>query len=479
MKNRITDYILALLSLVLGCYASPINKASFKTLEKFSCKHNEKNNCFPFIIYSDISNYKALSQIVYTMRFRNYTYIPQISQNLEVSEDFVYDASFANIEDPSTFNYNNINYTLYSERTSVINNMGLKFGMITFDIHELPQDINSIVIQITCPSSVENLFEYFEIEVFSYEQPKDPSNISVDIPSNHYFYWLAEKNGPTNQKIIFNKSNSFYLELSPDIISLNATVSFFKRTDNPNLEPVEIATFENETQKDIKSVFSFNVEDPYTFIMMNINYNATADNHTSLIGAYTNQTLFMLKYKTTREVNTELIPLDWTIKKISPFNDKTKTTIRFPPVVAKNGLKLNKVAYIIRVYELDFMHAFFDENVTLPFNFIIDPLHVYSKIYNETPTEEIEITFFLDRGYYVYDLVAYVENGEHIEFTKTALFFFDVIYSEWEPLIVLASIVVGLLIITGGYATIRKKIYKQKHLTQSGDFQTVESLNQE
>ena len=414
------------------------------------------------------------------MRFRNYVYKPNTSSFLNESDNFKYEATFVNMTDPLTFNYTSINYTTYSNYTSVINNTALKFGMATFNVQALSQETeaNYIVIQITEPSSKGTVFESFEIEIFSYEKLNSSNVDIINFPENHYFYWLAgNDDGIINQTFTFNNAEYLYLELSP--IPLKGNVSFFGKTSS-DFGLVELTNVTNGTQND-KIILSVNIKGDFSQILMNVVYNSTEQAQIPMLGWDTNQMLCMLKYQTTEPVGTELVQLDWNVTDTHPVNDKTETTIRFPPIVAKNGLKLNKVIYIVRVYEFDYMsYDFYTEGATLPFNFITEPQSVYSKMYTDNKEQEIKISFFLDRGYFVYDIVAYVEtNNNYFEFMKTTLFVFDVIYSEWEPLIVLASIVVGLLLLTGGYVTISKRIYRKRNLAQSGDFQSVESLNAE
>ena len=155
MKQRIKDHILLLLSLAVSCYAFQLQEVPFQKPISPQCTHSSENSCFPFIIYSRIDNFAELSQIVYTMRFRNYVYKPNTSSFLNESDNFKYEATFVNMTDPLTFNYTSINYTTYSNYTSVINNTALKFGMATFNVQALSQETeaNYIVIQITEPSS--------------------------------------------------------------------------------------------------------------------------------------------------------------------------------------------------------------------------------------------------------------------------------------------------------------------------------------
>ena len=155
MKNRINVYILVFLSLVLGCYASQPHAAKFKLQESFSCQPSATESCFPFIIHSKPENFRDLSQIVYTIRMNNPSYKETVSY-LNQSEYFEYHAGFAQIDDPLTFDYSNINYTEYINYTTVVSNTAMKFWMTKFDIGTFPteKEVNSVVIQIWGPQEV-------------------------------------------------------------------------------------------------------------------------------------------------------------------------------------------------------------------------------------------------------------------------------------------------------------------------------------
>lgn len=480
MKNRINVYILVFLSLVLGCYASQPHAAKFKLQESFSCQPSATESCFPFIIHSKPENFRDLSQIVYTIRMNNPSYKETVSY-LNQSEYFEYHAGFAQIDDPLTFDYSNINYTEYINYTTVVSNTAMKFWMTKFDIGTFPteKEVNSVVIQIWCPQEVESLFKSFEFEVFSYEQPKDDSTFT-DIPENYYFYWLTPLNEVIHQSFTFKPtSGQFYLEFLPDNNTVNATITFYGKTE-PNSVPLEIKSFQYQNLSDIKSVFY--IPHTYNIITMNITVNNTTEitAYQGLLGYDMGQFLWTLRYTTENRQAAELLPLNWEMppKELPSYNDKTETTIKFPPIALKNEGPISKVIYTIRVYEYDYeYYMFFDYEKILPFNFRANPFLVYTKEFTQNPKKEIELSIFLDRGSYTFDIIAYVEYSNHVDYLKSPVYFFDVIYSEWLPLIVLASIVVGLLVLTGGYVTISKRIYKKKHLAQSGDLQAVERLN--
>lgn len=482
MKNRINVYIFVLLSSVLGCYASQSHSAKFNNLEDFACQPSANETCFPFIIYSQPENFRSLSQIVYTIRMKNFAY-KETTTYLNKSEYFEYQAGFAQIDDPSTFNYDSINYTAFTNYTSIVNNTAMKSALAKLDIGNFPTEtkVNYVVIRIWCPQDVENLFKSFEFEVFSYEQPKDDSTFTMSIPENHYFYWLTPKTVEINQSFKFERKDFFYLELSPDNNTLNASITFYGITSDYS-EISEIKTFQYKNLSDIKNVYYFKPDSKFSTITMNI----TVDNTTAtlmykgLLGYDMNQFLCMFKYTTQSWGANELLPLAWEmpLEELESYNDKTTTTIKFPPLKLKNEGKISKIVYIIRLFGYDFYYSdFFETGKTLPFNFIPNPFFVYTKEYTEIPKDKIKLGFFLDRGSYTFDIIAYVEYDNHVDFMKSPMYFFDVIYSEWLPLIVLASIVVGLLVLTGGYVTISKRIYKKKHLAQSGDLQAVERLN--
>ena len=480
MKNRINVYILVLLSLVIGCYASQPHAVKFNKLESFSCQPSATESCFPLIIYSQLDNFKDLSQVVYTIRINKPSY-KETTSYLNQSEYFEYQAGFAQIDDPSTFDYSSMNYNEYVNYTTIISNTAMKSGLVKFDIGTFPTktQMNSVVIKISCPKSVESLFKSFDFDVFSYEQPKDDSTFTMDIPQNHYFYWLSPKTEVINQSFTFEPKGPFYIELLPDNYTLNATITFYGKTDSSSA-PLEINSFQYQNLSDIKSVYY--IPNTYNIITMNITVDNTTGNfaYEGLLGYNLGQFLWMLRYITEDKGAAELLPFNWEMppRDLTTYNDKTKTTIKFPPIALKDEGPISKVIYTIRVYVYDFEYSmFYDYEKVLPFNFIAEPFFVYNKEFTEIPKKDIELSFFLDRGSYTFDIIAYVEYSNHVDYLKSPMYFFDVIYSEWTPLIVLASIVVGLLVLTGGYVTISKRIYKKKHLAQSGDLQAVERLN--
>lgn len=479
MKNRINVYILVLLSLVLGCYASQPHAVKFNKQEGFSCQPSE-TDCFPIIIHSQLDNFKDLSQVVYTIRMNNSVY-KERTNYLNMGEHFIYEAGFAQIGNSSPFNDSSINYTSFTNYTKIVNNTAMKSGLVKFDIGTFPTDttVNSVVIKISCPKNVENLFKSLDFEVFSYEQPKDDSTYTMDNLENLYFYWLTPKTEVISQSFTFHPNNPFYLEFLPDNNTINATITFYGKT-NSNPVLTEIKAFQYQSLSDIKSVYY--ITDIYDTITMNITVDNTTEipMYQGLLGFDMDQFLWTLRYTTGNRGGIELLPLAWEMpfEELPSYNDKTTTTIEFPPLKLKNEEKISKIIYIIRIFQYDYEYGYFmDYNKTLPFNFRANPLFVYAKEYTENPNKEIKLSFFLDRGTYTFDIVAHVEYKGNVDFMVSPMYFFDVIYSEWGPLIVLAGIVVGLLVLTGGYVTISKRIYKKKHLAQSGDLQAVERLN--
>lgn len=470
------------LSSEINTYNEFVNDIEFEKVINVSCEDNNNNKCFPLIIYSNITS-KKTNDIVFTMRLQNYSFSETNKDSvIKGDESLKYEATYIDdtiMSDPKNFNFSSLNYTLKSNDSSIRNNTALKFAMITFKSSEMEKLSGSsqyIVIKITNPLLSTNILKSFHLNTFSYVKPSNYSKIT-NIPESNYFFWLLPNNIATQslQLQINENVNYLYVELIPQItISPNRSITFSEISNNNDNNQSSIKIYNYSDNVYGKSFyyleFEKNNSNYINMTISNINKNKLSQNENDNI-------LYMLKYQTFSNKPNENI-IQWKIDKVNIKNTKTETTIIFPTITKENGDTFKKVIYTCRIYQNSTLNRIVNKYY-LPVNYEEKTIHSYTKVFDTYVNAQSEMKFYLDRGVYVYDIMAYIEDENIVEFMVSDIYKYEAIYSEWGPIILLGSIVFGLLIISGGYYGFMK-IKERKNLKDNSEhFSQIQSMDGE